>query len=247
MTFPVMLIVIPTRSRPENVARVVEAWRATGAFQDGAEPLFVWDCDDPRAPEYVSAFDMIGWSEVHRCRFRSIPTWQPLVPKLNGVAKFWADMGDFPYLGFAGDDHLPRTSGWARRYIETLRAAGTGIVYCDDGYRGEGLPTQWAMTSDIIRALGRMVPAPVDHLYCDDAVKALGQATGTLTYLPDVLIEHMNPYAGGKAPMDEQYERVNGSAQYKRDRAAYRQWKRSGGLAADAVKINALRRGEVTA
>jgi hypothetical protein len=240
---PDLLVIVPTRSRPENVPQVVKAWRETGAFDDGAELLFAYDADDPRAPQYIEEFDRMSWTGVHRCRFRQMPLWQPLVPKLNSVAVDYADRGEHFALGFAGDDHLPRTEGWARRYVETLREVRTGIVFCDDGYR-QDIPTQWAMTADIVRAIGRMVPAPVEHLYCDDAVGALGSAAGVLRYLPDVLIEHMNPYAGGKAPMDAQYARVNGNEQYRRDRAAYRAWKRSGQLHGDAAIVRALVKGE---
>jgi hypothetical protein len=235
---PELLVIIPTRSRPEAIERVVQAWRETGAFQV-AEPIFVWDHDDPRAPEYVEAYDRIAWSEVHRSRFRSIPEWKPLVPKLNEVAAGYAERGEHFAIGFAGDDHLPRTKDWARRYLNQLRGMGTGIVYCDDGYQGENIPTQWAMTADIVRALGRMVPAPVEHLYCDNAIQDLGKAADCIAYLSDVLIEHMHPVAG-KAPSDEQYDRVNGRDQYRRDRVAYRQWKRSGALTADAGVIRML-------
>ncbi|WP_037684635.1 hypothetical protein, partial [Streptomyces griseus] len=106
-----------------------------------------------------------------------------------------------------------RTVGWAGRYVDELRQLGTGIVYGDDGYQGERLPTQWAMTADVVGALGRMVPAPVEHLYCDNSVLDLGRAAGCIRYLPDVLVEHMHPVAG-KAADDDQYRRVNSSAQY---------------------------------
>lgn len=238
-----LLVIVPTRSRPENIPRVVDAWHETGAFGEGAELLFAYDADDPAAEEYYQQFGRIGLSMIFPICFRQMPEWLPLVPKLNSVAVDYAGIGEHFALGFAGDDHLPRTKGWARRYVETLREMRTGIVFCDDGYR-QDIPTQWAMTSDIVRALGRMVPASVEHLYCDNAVGDLGSAAGVLRYLPDVLIEHMNPYAGGKAPMDAQYERVNGRDQYRTDRAAYRAWKRSGRLHADAAIVRALVKGE---
>lgn len=235
---PELVVIVPTRSRPEAVSRVVDAWEATGAFDEGAELLFVVDEDDPAGvneyrrqlgngrPPWVSA--VYEW------------TWRPLVPKLNRVAVSLALGRYAPMLGFAGDDHLPRTSGWVGRYLGELYSLGTGVVYCDDGYQHENIPTQWAMTADIVRALGRMVPGGVDHLYCDNVIRDLARAAGCLSYLPDVLIEHMHPVAG-KAPSDEQYDRVNGTEQYRRDRTAYRAWARGGGLASDAAKIIKLR------
>jgi hypothetical protein len=231
-----LLVIIPTRSRPEAVGRVVRAWNETGAFEDGAELLFVFDYDDPEFSAYSQA------CVYHGVPQHTIPSWRPLVPKLNGVAKLHAELAPHvPFLGFAGDDHLPRTRGWAKRYIDVLRA-GTGIVYCDDGYQHENIPTQWAMTADIVRALGAMVPSGVEHLYCDNAVRDLGQTAECLTYLPDVLIEHMHP-AAGKAPTDEQYDRVNGREQYRSDRAAYRMWRDRGGRIEDAERVRALIEG----
>ena len=223
MTVPDLTIIVPTRSRPESVGRVIRAWEATDAFEI-ADLLFVVDADDPGISDYVNAI-------TGRARFLVAPTWRPLVPKLNAAARdiaFPRHGEQAPFaLGFAGDDHLPRTAGWAQAYVSRLRELGTGIVYCDDGYQGRKLATQWAMTSDIVRALGRMVPAPVEHLFCDNSVSDLGRAAGCLDYLDQCLIEHMNPYAARKAEMDEQYARVNSPEQYRRDRPTYKRWLRT--------------------
>lgn len=241
-----LIVIVPTRSRPGNVQPVVNAWHETHAFYDGAELVFVIDDDDPALSEYAAAFAETGAGPIpgrQAVSWLGASSWQPLVPKLNKAATY-LNITQRPYaLGFAGDDHRPRTHGWARTYVQALKT-GAGIVHGDDGYQGENLPTEWAMRADIVRALGRMVPAGVEHLYCDNSMRDLGNATGLLRYLPEVSIEHLNPYCDGKAPMDEQYARVNGSEQYRRDRRAYREWKRHGGLAADAVIVNALHKGE---
>lgn len=246
MTDRRMLIIVPTRSRPENVAKVVQAWEDTGAFDDGAELLFAWDADDPRGAEYGLEIREAGLDAHSAC----ISEWHPMVHKLNYVASGETEY-DSPFaIGFAGDDHLPRTRGWVGRYISALTEMGTGIVSCTDGYRTDQLPTQWAMTTDIVRALGRMVPAPVEHLYCDDAIRDLGQAAGCYRYLDDVLIEHMHPLAK-KAATDEQYARVNSGPQFIRDRAAYRGWVNADGipvsddLATHAEKVRDLMAGHV--
>lgn len=238
MTGRPLLMIIPTRSRPEAVDKVMNAWQDTGAFQV-AEPLWVWDVDDPKADKYLDR--LTPWGHLLRCR--SIPKWQPMVTKLNRAALDHARYSpEFRHIGFAGDDHLPRTAGWAQDMVGALDAMGTGIAYPDDGYQGERLASSWVMSADIVRRLGRMVPAPVEHLYCDNSIMDLGRAVGRLQYLPGVLVEHMHPVAG-KAETDEQYETVNGRRQYANDRAAYRQWRTRGGLQADALLINELLRG----
>lgn len=237
-----LLVIVPTRSRPHAVERVAAAWYATGAFGDGAALVFVVDADDPAYPEYRQALDRLAAADPGPTPINLMNAggWRPMVPKLNRAAAMFAEQGHFA-LGFAGDDHLPRSAGWARRYLEALRELGTGIVYGNDLLQGERLPTQWAMTSDIVRALGRMVPAPVEHLYCDNAVMALGLRAECLRYLPSVVVEHLHPIAL-KAPTDAQYRRVNAPDQYRRDGAAYRRWIRErDGLVADVAAVRALR------
>lgn len=238
-----LITLVPTRTRPGSVARVVEAWSDTDAWADGAELMFIVDRDDPEHDEYHAAVQLAARQYGESITAHVIPSWQPLVPKLNGVAVALAEGRYADAIGFAGDDHLPRTPGWVQRYTSALDDLGSGIVSCPDGYREDDLPTQWAMTSDIIRVLGRMVPAGVDHLYCDDAVRDLATAADAYAYLPDVLIEHITPYAG-KAAFDPQYERVNSGRQYKLDKRAYRAWRDGSGLATDAEAVRNLRMGE---
>lgn len=240
-----LLVLVPSRGRPASLVRVAMAWNETGAFADGAGLVFIVDSDDPAYADYQENLRYLQ-NEYARPSVRIQPTinlmnagpWLPMVPKLNRAAAMFAEQGHLA-LGFAGDDHLPRTEHWAAGYIEELSAIGTGIVYCRDGLQDERLPTQWAMTSDIIRALGGMVPAPVDHLFCDNAIKDLGNAAQCLSYMPGVLIEHMHPLAG-KAPIDDGYVRVNRPEQYRRDRAAYGAW-RDDVLPDQAALVRALR------
>ena len=228
-----LLVIVPSRGRPESVARMVAAWEATGAYDDGAVLLFAVDADDPRHPEYEAQASV-------RSLMASLTQWVPMVEKLNGFAVGLAV--DHYAVGFLGDDHLPRSAGWARRYVDELRSMGTGIVYGDDRIQGERLPTQWAMTSDIVRALGRMVPADVEHLYCDNAVLELGRAAECIRYLPDVVIEHCHPLAG-RTQWDDGYRRVNSREQYARDRAAYDRWW-AGQMAADVETVRQVRLGD---
>ena len=234
-----LIVIVPTRSRPQSLPLVVQAWEDTHAFDDGAQLWFAPDQDDPAIDEYQAVFPP-GHDGV---RMGISPEWQPMVHKLDRVARAVVSWNpDLFAVGFAGDDHRPRTPHWVRAYLDALRVRGTGIVHGDDGYQTGNIPTEWAMTADIVRALDRMVPAPVQHLYCDNAIQDLGRLASCLTYLPDVLIEHMNPYAG-KGKMDAQYRRVNSDAQYARDGLAYEMWKRTQ-LKCDVRTVQALMNGQ---
>lgn len=231
-----LAVIVPSRGRPESVLRVRRAWLETGAFAD-ADLIWALDEDDPKIEEYVIACHGTGHEWVH---FSA--NWTPMVHKLNRVAVELAATGAHEALGFAGDDHLPRTFGWAATYLDELARIRPGIVYGRDGMRpGQNfpLPTQWAMSATIVAALGAMVPAHVEHLYCDNAIRDLGQRAACLRHLPDVLIEHMHPVAG-KAEMDAGYHAVNSTRRYVEDRESYRLW-RTFSLGPQAELVRALR------
>jgi hypothetical protein len=137
-----------------------------------------------------------------------------------------------------------RSGSWATitdpgRYLDALRELGTGIVYGHDLLQGEKLPTQCAMTADIVRALGHMAPPTLRHMYVDNYWLDLGRAADCIRYLPEVVVEHMHPFAG-KAAMDAGYQRVNASEVYAADQQAYAAY-HAGQFGADVAKVAALR------
>jgi hypothetical protein len=242
-----LAVIVPTRSRPQNVAPILEAWTRTGAW-GAADLWWILDADDMCLVDYQRELQ----ATPGRVTMHIVPSWLPLVPKLNGSAAGLRGEFGYRYLAFMGDDHLPRTEMWAQKLIanhagmprrlrdtpEPTFVQGAGIVYGRDGLQDERLPTWWSMDGRIIDRLGRMVPAMVQHLYCDNAVKALGEKADILGYDPTILIEHMHPVAG-KATMDAQYERVNRLQQYERDRVAFESWVVSG-LDQDATLLSGI-------
>lgn len=228
---PELLVIVPTRGRPHNAARVIDAWTATGAFER-ADLKFAIDADDPEREKYWN-LGGDGGLTVHQS-----PKWQPMVHKLNLVANFSTGPygASYRYLAFMGDDHVPRSDGWVDRYCDELAEMGTGIVFGNDLVQGHKLCTQWAMTADIVRALGRMVPAPVEHMYCDNSIMELGLKLEIIRYLPDVRIEHAHPVAG-RGAWDAGYERVNSREQYRKDHATFQEWLHGEGFRKDVELI----------
>jgi hypothetical protein len=232
-----LAVIVPTRGRPGNILKVIGAWDFTNAW-DVADLVLVADADDPE----IGGYRDIAQMDALPVRLVEVPEWRPMVHKLNEVATALAAEGRYFALGFAGDDHLPQTMNWAERYLTVLHEMGTGMVYGDDGYQGAKLSTEWAVTADAVAALGRMVPAPVEHMYSDNSMMDLFNGAGAMRHLPEVRVEHFNPYAGGKAPMDDQYKRVNSREQYRNDRRDYERWRRQG-LLQDIRTVRALRPG----
>lgn len=207
-----LVVIVPSKGRPVAARELADAFSATCTAD--TRLVFAVDADDKTGGEYVGA-----GLDIHVC-----PAPSNMVKTLNFATVIFASYRQGaacpPAIGFMGDDHRPRTSGWDAAYLDALRELGTGIVYGDDLLQGEKLPTQVAMTSDIIRALGYMAPPTLTHMYVDNFWLDLGRRAGFLRYLPDVVVEHLHPVAG-KAEWDAGHIRVNAPQMYAADRTAY--------------------------
>lgn len=225
-----LLAIIPSRNRPDTVSEIAAAFWATCTA--ATRIVFAVDSDDPKLGAYVTAtFEAPGTSLwINRGK-------KTMVEALNGCVADFLDVWDPPLKAFAfmGDDHRPRTNGWDTAYVDALVEMGTGIVYGNDLLQGESIPTQVAMTPNIPRVLGYMAPPSLRHLYVDNYWKQLGQGADCLRYLPDVIVEHMHPYAG-KAAWDEGHMRVNARPMYDHDRAVFEVL----AIEADVAKVKAL-------
>lgn len=213
------------------------------------ELVFAVDDDDPTLDEYSQVareltYDGIpqaaGPFAVVTCSVGVVEQPKNMVWALNQAAGSVAARRDPPFaVGFMGDDHRPRTQGWDTAYLDALRELGTGIVYGDDLLQRGNLPTQCAMTPDIIRALGFMAPPVFTHLYIDNYWLQLGLRAKCIRYLPNVVVEHCHPVAG-KAQWDEGYARVNNSEMYAKDARAFRDYL-EGPIVGDGRKVWDLR------
>lgn len=209
---PVVMLA-PTRGRPAGAAELVDAFEETTARTRGASLVLVVDEDDPALPRY----EALGYpGMIVGPRLRLGPTlnrWAPVAVELGAEA-----------VGFLGDDHRPRTPGWDGLMLaEVRRGSGGAVVYGDDGFQHERIPTAVVIAARLIALLGWMVPPGMVHLYLDDWWKRLGEDMGELRYLPHVLIEHMHPHAG-KGVMDAGYAEVNSAEMYAADGAAFQEY-----------------------
>ena len=223
-----LVVVVPSRGRPQAARELAEAFADTCTAD--TQLVFSLDDDDPTLDQYPEP--------------RLVGPNRSMVEALNAAAVAYArgllGLLDAPFaVGFLGDDHRPRTKGWDASYLEALRELGSGIVYGNDLLQRAELPTQCAMTTDIVTALGYMAPPALTHLYVDNVWLELGRRAECGRYLPDVVVEHCHPIAG-KAAWDEGYERVNNAAMYRRDEQAFLNYFVCG-LTGDVMKIRALR------
>jgi hypothetical protein len=227
---PDLVVVVPSRGRPEAVAELAEVFQRTCTADTVL--LVAVDTDDETLPRYQAPTGMTVFF-----------TWSPAgsghVGAINwAAARALADFQPFA-VAKLDDDHRPRTRGWDSTMLTALREMGTGIVYGNDLLQGGNLPTAPAMTADIVQALGYMGPPILTHLFVDNFWLDLGQRAGCLRYLPNIVIEHMHPLAG-KSEWTEGHLRVNQPEAYAADSTAYSAYV-STTLPSDVAKVQALR------
>jgi hypothetical protein len=210
-----LLVIVPSRSRPESVEEMREAFYGNGTGR--ADLMFATDDDQPPYPNYPGILYRRG------PRLRMCGT-------LNATAVEWAP--NYKYIGFLGDDHRPRSYAWDVSVIDALE--NHNVVYGNDLLQGENLPTAVFLRSEIVQKLGYMAPPSLIHLYLDNFWLELGRAT-SIKYLPNVIIEHMHP-AIGKAEWTESYREVNDQALYNTDELAFKQYMETQ-FAADLEKL----------
>lgn len=222
-----LIVIVPSRGRPEAAKELAEAFKETCTAD--TQLMVAIDDNDPDRGLYE--LKLMGTSAA-----MSIGNSRTMVESLNQTALL--TVGDHFALGFMGDDHRPRTIGWDSRYLEELHKLGTGIVYGNDLLQGHKLPTQCAMTSNIVKALGYMAPPSLTHMYVDNFWLSIGRAAGCIRYLPNVTVEHMHPLIG-KSEWTEGHKRVNAQEMYDHDAAAFNEYG-SGQFFEDATKVRDL-------
>jgi hypothetical protein len=215
-----MLVIVPSRGRPQNIKRLIDAWVETNAV---ATLVVAIDDDDPQIDNYITAMKHAPNDEQFQLfvgrRMRLAGTLNHVA--IERVTRAGTLANDV--IGFMGDDHCPRTFKWDRTIEATFVERGLGIVYGNDLIQGPNLPTAVFMSAGIIATLGYMVPPGLTHMYLDNTWKVWGEGMGRLAYLHNVIIEHMHPIAG-KAEWDDRYVEVNAGHQYAADEAAYKNY-----------------------
>lgn len=216
-----LAVLVPSRGRPHNVARLIDACRCTCTADTVLH--FGFDEDDPRLADNLAA---LSW--------HSMAVVRPRMGLAGWTNELWRLNSDAPYAASLGDDMIPVTGGWDTRLINAC--GQTGMAYPNDGRRDD-IPEAIVMTSDIPRALGWMCRPGIGHWYTDNVWDDIGRGAGCLTYLEDVFVAHRHPNVPGGDPPDATY--TEAARGYAADLAAYQRW-RLKDMRADIAKVRAL-------
>jgi hypothetical protein len=204
---PDLAVLVPSRGRPANVARLIEACAKT--CRANTTLHFGFDEDDDALTANLTAATG-AWSSV-RPRM-GLGAWT------NYLAGQWPEA---PYLASLGDDMVPLTDGWDERLCEA--AGPCGMAYPNDRRRDD-IPEAIVISGSLVRALGWFCEPSLSHWFVDAVWRDLGTMSGCLRYLPDVVVEHRHPNVPGSgARPDATYAEAAGG--FSADMAAYQKWR----------------------
>lgn len=204
-------VVAPTVGRPERAEVMAESWNET-RVSTRTSLVLALDDNDTYLPNYLSFSHGRPWFAI------PCPTGS-MVKRTNLVAiTSTADI-----VGWAADDNLFVTKGWDHEVRRAFEDPAITTVNTNDLLVNDAKGGVYFVRKKVIDRLGWFFPPMLEHLYVDFAVTEMAKRAGTYLYLPEVIIEHIHPYAG-KAEWDDGYRSVNNPEQDQRDRTAFYSW-----------------------
>ena len=222
-----LAILVPSRGRPENVARLIEACEKTCR----TDVLLMWgfDEDDPCLSANLAAAKASNSCPIVQPRM-GLAAWTNYLC----AGETAAPLG-YPHLASLGDDMVPITDGWDEKLIEACGPCGMAYPW---DLRRNDIPEAIVMDSRIVRALGWMALPDLHHWFIDNVWADLGNLARCLTYVPEVTVEHRHPNITPGLGTDATYD--DAVPGFAKDMAAYQKW-RLKGMRADVEKIRDAR------
>ena len=179
-SMPDLAVLVPSRGRPANVARLVEACARTCRMDTVV--AFGFDDDDDALASNLKAADGCFASVRRRM---GLAKWTNTLSALHEDATWQASIGD---------DMVPVTDGWDERLCEA--AGPAGMAYPNDRRRTD-IPEAIVISTGLVRALGWLCEPSLHHWFVDAVWRDLGHAAGCLRFLPDVVVDHRHPNVPG--------------------------------------------------
>jgi hypothetical protein len=178
-----LLVICPSRSRPEKLKRMLESFYRTKS--EGTEIVIYVSDDDPLLEDY-----------------------KPILEKENhviGPRKTIVEVDNYfscevypniPYYGEINDDHVYSTFEWDKKLIQIIESCGGGWgLACGNdtvhkNWHGVKHPSGAIISGNIVRTLKCFILPGLRHLGCDGYLRDLTEGVERLFYVPEVIIEH---------------------------------------------------------
>jgi len=189
-----MAWILPSRSRPHNIKRLVDAYLKTGA---STPVLLRLDDDDPALDGYKEISYPDGWV-----------VWKAERKTLSGYYNEVYDRTNYDWYGFIADDVIPETDEWDRKLIEIADSDGMAVPAGAHGdINSENGSPHFVLGGDLVRETGFLCLPGLDRIYIDTVWAHIARKKGVFRHVPDVVLKHLH-FSNG-APMDKTYLKSN--------------------------------------
>lgn len=183
---------LPTRGRPSNLKRFVDAYQKT---QSTTKIFLRLDEDDDKLEEYLK----IKLPETFIVR---IGPREGLTAAMNQMFREYPTEN---FYGLGADDIVPHTLEWDRKLFEIC---GTKkISYPNDlGKKSKrSLPSHPCCGGDLVRAVGWFANPTSRHYYIDNTWKFVGENLNCIYRAENIIVEHVH-YSRKKTDHDVVYQ-----------------------------------------
>lgn len=199
--------ILPSRGRPQNLQRLIDAWHSTEAQTTVRLRL---DDDDPTLEQCLSLPLPDTW-------VREVGPRLPLSEIYNSA--FRKQPGR-PWFAFIADDCLPHERHWDITLVGTALDID-GMAIPAGGHDPKGTP-HFVLSGELVRSVGWLALPGLDRLYIDTVWRDIAQDLDVLERVDDVMLEHLH-FSNRKALFDETYRKSH----KKQDREIYEKWRES--------------------
>lgn len=199
------MIILPTKGRPQNLKRFVEAYGKTRA----TIPVSV----------VFDAADASQYSGI------AVPDhWKLLVAKagkpIGEIFNEFYTNNSFPFYGIVADDVVPETECWDIKLAAACLP--NKLAWGNDSIQGSQLPTHPFIGAELLSRLGYIAAPGVKHWFVDNAWMIIAKTLCVDVYLPEIKMTHYH-FINGKAPEDETYRQ---QPSHEADEQAFLEWRK---------------------
>lgn len=186
--------ILPSRGRPQNIKRLVDAYVSTKA----STPVWLrLDDDDKSLDGYRDISYPYGWMIEEGPR-------KPLSGYYNDI--YLTTHED--WYGFIADDVVPKTDNWDTKLIAVAGADGMAVPAGGHGRveSQDGTP-HFVLGGELVRETGFLCVPGLDRIFIDTAWADIARKKGVFRYCDDIILEHLHFSKG--ALMDKTYLKRN--------------------------------------
>lgn len=209
--------VIPTRRRPLNLVKFVDAYQRTDAKAGG---YILIDKDDLQ-DNAITYFDLEKRLPYNWCIIETLSETQ------GGKHREFSETLHYKnanWVGSIGDDQWPVTYVWDQKTLEVFNENNNEkvmVVSQNDNWQPNRMVGAPIWRREYLDLIGGIIPAPFEHLYTDNIHEMVGRETGAWRRDLNIIVEHHHVF-NNKAENDSTYQMQDKF--WGPDREAFEKW-----------------------